>query len=168
MKKIVTLFVLSIVLISFTSCVSTKYVKEPDAVGKNAFRILKNLRNMSKQEFVDKLLTIETLREAIKKEGNQFSEKVKNEISRMTKEDYNCRIVRDYNEIKEKAIEYGIIWDQIEYVDYIYKTRVKNGVNESDGKLFFSHNAQTYSVSIATMNLGKGYSIIELERLRKK
>ena len=79
MKKIVTLFVLSIVLISFTSCVSTKYVKEPDAVGKNAFRILKNLRNMSKQEFVDKLLTIETLREAIKKEGNQFSEKVKNE-----------------------------------------------------------------------------------------
>lgn len=168
MKKIMTLFVLSIVLTSFVACVSTKVVKEPDALGTYAFRMLKDLQGMSEQDFINKLLTIETLREAVKKEGNEMNEKVKNEISRMSKEDYNARIIRDYKEIKEKGTEYNIVWNKIKYIDYTYKARVKNGVKESDGTLSFSHNSDTYTVSISAMNLGDGYAIIELERLRKK
>lgn len=167
MKKIAILFVLCSLTTLFISCGSSSLIKEPDAVGTHAFKILKDIQNTSKQDFINKLLTIETLREAIKKDENGFSEKMKNEITRMTKEDYNSRIARDYNELKKQAIDYNIVWNKIKYIDYTYKIKEKNGDKSTDGKLYFSHNSQTYTVSISTITIGEKFAIIELERLRK-
>ncbi|QHI34766.1 hypothetical protein IMCC3317_01100 [Kordia antarctica] len=167
MKKITILFVLCSFTTLFLACGSSSTIKEPDAIGKYAFKILKDIQTTSKQEFLTKLLTIETLREAVKKEENGFSERAKNEITRMTKEDYNSRIERDYNQLKKQAIKYNIVWNKIKYIDYTFKIKEKNGDKSTDGTLYFSHNSQTYVVSVSTVNIGEGYSIIELERLKK-
>lgn len=167
MKKLISLFVLYSTTTLFMACGSTSTIKEPDAIGTYAFKILKDIQTTSKEEFINKLLTIEALHEAIKKDENGFSERMKNEITRMTKEDYNSRIANDYNQIKEKAIEYGIVWNKIKYIDYTYKLKERNGDKSTDGELYFSHNSQTYTVSVSTINIGEGYSIIELERLKK-
>jgi len=167
MKKITAIFVLYIATTLLIYCGSSSAIQEPNAVGTYAFKILKDFKNVSEQAFLNKLLTYESLQETINKEGNTIADRTKNEFKRMTKEDYNSRITRDYDEIKAKAEEFGIVWNQIEYVNYTSKEKTRDGIKGSDGKLYFSHNGEKYTVTISAMDFGNGYSIIELERLRK-
>lgn len=167
MKKLQFVFILCVSTTLFIACGSQKTITEPNAVGTYAFKILKDFQKVSEQDFLEKLLTYEALQEAVNKEENAIGDRAKNEFKRMTKEDYTSRITRDYTEIKAKATAFGIVWNQIEYVNYTSEEKTRDGITGSDGKLYFNHNGEKYTVTISAMNLGNGYSIIELERLRK-
>ncbi len=166
MKKLSYLFVLLMTSTFFISCQQTQELKEPDTVGKYAFDLLKKIPDISKQAYMDRLLTIEQLRDFAKNDS-EISEKTKNRMTKVSKEDFNAGMERNYNKIKKKAIEYGIVWNAIEYMDYTYKTEERNGIKGITGDMYFKYKNETYTIEVNAMNLTNEFAIVEIESLRK-
>jgi hypothetical protein len=62
-------------------------------------------------------------------------EKTRNRMTSMLKEDWIGRIEGYYNDIKKKGGKYGINWQEIEYLDFVYKIKVNSIFNGAEYKL---------------------------------
>lgn len=166
MKKTL-LLICSIIFISMiVSCEKSKF-KEPDQIGKYAFDILKSMQDITKEDYINHFVSVEDLREYVKRNEDKIEDKIKNKMTSLTKEEVASEIGEDFNRLKKKAIESGIIWKDIEYQDYTYKLEKEGSLEGTIGDLYFKYNAETYRVKISTILLEHGYALVEVKRLKK-
>ena len=165
MTKLFTLFL--IIAITLSSC-SNGSITEPEQIGKHVFGIVKTLSTSGKQAYIDNFLSIEEIRELGKNEEVVKEEYTRNKMTSMLKEKWIDRITRDYNQIKEKGASSGIVWQDIEYLDFIYEIKDKQGLKVAEGELYFKYNGEAYKVEINAVWNGEEYRIIVIEDLYKK
>ena len=155
------------ITIALSSC-SKKRLTEPEQIGKKVFEILKTISKNGKQDYIDNFLSIEEIRELGKNEEVVKEERIRNEFTSLLKEKWIGRITRDYNQIKEKGASSGIVWQDIEYLDFVYEIIDKGGIKGTEGELYFKYNEKTYKVDISAIWNGEAYRITVIEDLYEK
>jgi len=111
----------------------------PDVIGKNLFAVLKILSSSDAENARNKLAT-----NFLKKEDG-----------------YNL-----FWEIKSKDFNKGVSdWSKIEYVNYIHKEFIKNGVKYSSGCLVVKLNGNSdyahYGIFLLNIQVGDGYKVLQ-------
>ncbi|MEO0899246.1 MAG: hypothetical protein AAFY71_22735 [Bacteroidota bacterium] len=152
---------------AFGSC-SKASISEPEQIGPQVFKILKTISINGKKDYIDNFLSIEEIRELGKNEEVVKDESTRNEMTSMLKEKWIKQITRDYNQIKEEGAGSGIVWQDIEYLDFIYTIKKKQGVKGAEGELYFKYSEDVYKVETSALWNGKEYRITEIEDLSKK
>ena len=152
------------IIFALSAC-STNNIKEPEQIGKQVFEILKNISNSSKANYIDNFLSIEEIRELGKDEEVVKDEDTRNEMTSMLKEKWIGRIEKDYNRIKEKGGKSGINWNNIEYLDFVYELKDKDGLKICEGELYFKFNDKSFKIETSSIFNGKEYRLVEIEDL---
>ena len=155
------------IMFAFTAC-STYNIKEPEQIGKQVFRILKNISNSSKESYIENFLSIEEIRELGKNKQVVKSEKTRNEMTSMLKKEWIDRIENDYNRIKRNGGKYGINWNNIEYLDFIYELKDEDGLKVCEGELYFKFNDKSFKIDAYSIFNAKEYRLVEIENLYKQ
>ena len=167
MKKTKPFTFFLLVTIALSSC-SNGTVTEPDKIGKQVFEILETISSKRKQDYVDNFLSIEEIRELGKNEEVVKEERTRNKMTSMLKEEWIEDITKDYNQIKEEGASSGIVWQEIQYLDFVYEIKDKNGLKGAEGELYFKYDEGTFKVEVTAIWNGREYRIIEIEDLSKK
>ena len=129
--------VLLVAIIFALSACSTNNVREPEQIGKQVFEILKNISSNSKDNYISNFLSIEEIRELGKNEEVVKDADTRNEMTSMLKEKWISQIEKDYNRIKEKGGKSGVNWNEIQYLDFVYELKDKDGMKVCEGELYF-------------------------------
>ena len=158
-KKFVFLIIISVLL--FTSCGSNK-INTPELLGKQAFGVLQNLNTKTVADYESGFLSIEELRELGNNDQIVTTEKLRNEMTSMPKEKWTSRIEQDYKDIREKGAEYGINWQTIEYLDFIYEMPSNFGIKICQGKLYFKSADKSYLLRVTAYFDGLQYRLVDL------
>lgn len=168
MKKvqyIVSLLVMTATLL--ISCQKTKEIASPDDIGTYAFNLLNNLEKTTEEAYLNKLYTYEELQRFVKNNQDQFEKEFKDNLSVLTKANYDARTKLDYKRLNEIATSLGIQWNAIEAINFRYWPRAKNGVKSIKGDLFFTHSKGTYKVLVTAFDAGNKFFITKIEGLEK-
>lgn len=145
-------------------------ITEPEYIGPYVFDILKNLNTMLKQEYLDKFLTLDELKNVMIASGNFSNKEIKemeDEISEKERKKWNEKLEEAYIELKEEAVYEGIKWGQIEYLDFIYKNHNKDGIEGTGGDLYFDYNNSTYSIKVLAVNAKNEYKLVMIGDLEE-
>jgi hypothetical protein len=167
MKKIYCIFPLLITSMLFIACQNARGVKKAEDMGKYAFDVLKKFDNTSKKEYLKTIFTFEEVKEFGKTHADEIGEKGLKEIASLTAEDYNGRMERDFNSIKEKTEKHSIVWNDIEYSEYTYEAKKEDNIQGTRGEIVFKHNDNTYSVRVSALLVDDTYTLIRLSRLNQ-
>lgn len=157
--------VLLIAIIFSLSACSTGSIKEPEQIGKQVFEILRNLSIKSKADYVGNFLSIEEIRELGKNETIVTEEKTRNEMTSMLKEDWVGRIEGYYKYIKEKGGKYGINWQEIEYLNFVYEIETDYGIKGCRGSLYFKYKDKPYEIEVSSIFNGTEYKLEKISSL---
>lgn len=163
--------IFKLLLISFLMILSScnqDMIKEPEQIGKQVFGILKDISTKNKADYVSNFLSIEEIRELGKNEEVVTEEKTRNEMTSMLKEDWVGRIEGYYNDIKEKGGQYGINWQDIEYLDFVYEIKTDNGIKGCKGSLYFKYKDKPYKIKVTSIFNGKEYKLVKIRSLYKQ
>ena len=164
MKKM-TLKVLLVAVVFALSACSTHNIREPEQIGQQVFEILKNISSSSKEDYISNFLSIEEIRELGKNEEVVKDADTRNEMTSMLKEKWISRIEKDYNRIKEKGGKSGIIWNEIQYLNFVYELEDKDGIKGCEGELYFKFSDKSFKIEIASIFNGTEYRLVEIEDL---
>ncbi|WP_420573110.1 hypothetical protein [Kordia sp.] len=174
MKKLSFLFTFIIATTLFISCQNSdsnsnsKGVSKAEDVGKHTFNLLKSLENITKEEYVQKLFTVEEIKEFGKKNADSLSERAKADIEGVTKVEYDERMIKDYNSLRKIGLRADIVWNNIKYKDYDFKKKEEDGLSGTLGKLSFTHNGKNYAVRVSTFFTENQYILIGIRRLTEE
>lgn len=155
-------------IVNLSSCKTPTEINNPEGIGKQVFSIIKKLQDNTKDNYLNNFLKVEELREFASNKDFEIEEKIKNEITSLTREKYFSSIEKKYNKIKEDAISYGIEFDKITYLDFIYKTKKEGGLIGYEGIVFFKYKGETYKIETASIDIGKKIGLIEIKNLLAK
>lgn len=72
---------------------------------------------------------------------------------------------RNFERIVVESRETGINWKNIEYEDFLYKLRLRDGVKELKGDIYFKDGEEHYEMRVHAGLLNGRYIILELEDL---
>jgi len=154
----------AVIVFAFCAC-STNNVREPEQIGKQVFEILKNISSSSKDDYISNFLSIEEIRELGKNEDVVKDADTRNEMTSMLKEKWISKIEKDYNRIKEKGGKSGIIWNEIQYLDFVYELKDEDGIKGCEGELYFKFSDKSFKIEIASIFNGTEYRLFEIEDL---
>ncbi|MEM6719075.1 MAG: hypothetical protein AAF611_07170 [Bacteroidota bacterium] len=156
MKKIIFLFTALLTTFS-VYCQIDKRADTPEAVGTYTLSVLKSLDHTPAKAFIHKLLTIEELKAYVEKNVSTTESNIKEQINRLTVTQYNERVTDEYKSLKEKATDYNIKWNAIEFVDFEYEKEEQEGFEGVNGKLIFKHNETKYRVKVEAFLIDDKY-----------
>ncbi|WP_298514798.1 hypothetical protein [uncultured Kordia sp.] len=168
MKKITFLLVVFLTATFSVYSQDSKGVTNPDDVGKRALDILKKFENTSEIEFRNSMMTIEEVKEFVNKQEDSAMGRMKEDINKMDIAEYQKRVAKVYNDLKEKTKEFNIVWKDIEYVDFTYEVRNKRGLKGVEGEVFFKYKETEYKVKTDAVKNGDVYMPVIVRSLRKK
>ncbi|MBC8756145.1 hypothetical protein H2O64_15825 [Kordia sp. YSTF-M3] len=168
MKKLYYIFALVITSTLFIACQNSKGVAKAEDMGKYVFDVLKKMDNTSKDDYIKTIFTFEEVKEFGENNADKISERGRKEIANLEADKYNGRMESDYNRIKEAAEKNSIVWNAIEYSDYMYEDKEEDNVKGTKGEVLFKHNDVTYSVNVSSLIVDDKYRLIRLSRLAKK
>jgi hypothetical protein len=163
MKNYIYLFMVSLLILNFFSCNTEPVTVEPDQIGRQVFEILKELNVKTKAEYLENFMSIEELRAMAQNMELPLETNLRNELTNMLKMEFEEQMEKDYNQIKEDAASEGIVWQNIEYLDYVYEKEVDRGLEGTTGKLFFKYENYSYKVDVTTLFDGNEYRLLEIE-----
>ena len=158
MKKIIFICIILIL----NSCSKT-IIKEPNEIGMQVFSVLQKISVTSKNDYVNNFINIDEIRELGKNEKVITDEHFRNQFTQVLKADWENLILEDYNQIKKNGIDYGINWKEIEYLDYIYEIRMKDGGKMCYGELYFKYKSDTYKIYTRSLFDGIGFKLIKID-----
>ena len=72
-------------------------------------------------------MTVEEIKAFGERNAETLDPKAKKDIDRLEKDRYEEKMARDYNRLKEKAKNYKIAWNAIEYGDYEFEEKDEDG-----------------------------------------
>lgn len=157
-----------IIAITINSC-SKSRMTEPEQIGKKVFKILETINKKGKQEYIENFISAEEILKS-KRENEVISEENEsnlNQTSADLKEKLYDEITSDYNQIKEKGVNSGIIWQEIEYLDFIYEIRDEK-YKFLEGKIYFKYNQETFMVNVDAVWIENQYRIFQISNLKRK
>ena len=129
--------------------------KDPEQIGKQigkqVFEMLRNLSTKSKADFVRNFLSIEEIRELGKNEPDWVG---------ITEQYYKL--------IKEKGVELGINWQDIEYSDFVYKILTEGGFKGCLGSLYFKYKDKPYYIKVESIYTGTEYKLFKVKSLTEQ
>ena len=166
MKKL-QLTCVSLIVLLFVSCETSKGVSTAEDIGTYAFDILKDFDNMTKNSYVNTILTLEEVKDFVKQNAETLDERTIKNIERQKSIEYKDRMGRDYNRIKERAHKADLTFADIQYTDYTFEEEDEGGIKVCMGKLAFTHNDNPYTVRITAVLLGNRYRLARMRSLRK-
>ncbi|MFT5819854.1 MAG: hypothetical protein ACI8ZM_001079 [Crocinitomix sp.] len=142
------------ITIALTSCSDSHSIDDPNKFGKHIFEKLKGIATDSKEDFLAEFLF-----------DDEYNELVENssESDRYTFEN----LEKGYFKIKEKGASYGIKWQDIEYLDCVYKEKEKEGIQICGGRVFFGFEDTTYKVDFDAVKVDDGYRLTGIGDFRK-
>ncbi len=154
------------IVVVFSSCSgSNNSVKDPEMIGRQVFKILQNISDGTRQEYIDQYLSIEEIRELGKNPDIITDESTRNEMTSMLREKWIDGIKNEYNEIKEDGGEAAINWQEIEYLDFVFEITEEDGIQFCEGELYFKLNNRSFNIAITSLYNGKEYKLITIEDL---
>jgi len=158
-------------ILVLTSCNSlssdVKTVELPkEAIGEYAFNILKNINNMSEDEFMSSFISKEEALLLAKK--IELDENIISRIEQTSGDKWKSRGIKKMKKIRTKAVGYNINWDKIEYLDALLEDDEVDGFPTVSGDLFFSHDKKIYKTSIVAFRNGNKYQLGVVEGLREE
>ncbi len=166
MKKIFGL--LFIVGITLSSCGSSTSVSQPEEVGEQVMDLLKDMDDMSLEDFKEYFISLEEIRDMSKDPDLVKDEEGRNRLSKLTKEEYNEGLSRSFSQLVEKGSELKIKWSEIEFEDFTYEVDTQGGLKSCNGKLLFKYDGNSYQVRTYSVFDGSGYSLANVRSVRKK
>ena len=89
-------------------------------------------------------------------------------MTSVLKEEWVNELERNYNKVKERAAKYGIIWNDIQYLDYVYEINEKRGIKTCEGKLYFKYKDDSFKIRTSSIFNGHEYKLIEIRSLQKQ
>lgn len=164
MKKVI----LILTLILTISCGTESKVKKPSDIGNEVFNILKNLQNTSQEEFKMNFPPIDEIRGLAQDDRFDLTNSMKNQLTSIEIETYEKYIEKAYNEIKKDAINKGIILSDITYLEFIYETKDRGGLEVIDGILYFKYDGETYEIDSEYVNLKDKFVMAKIHGIDKK
>jgi hypothetical protein len=155
-------FVYCIALLFSSSC-NNNVKKDPEKIGNEAFEIVHNISTDTQSDFLNYFISLEEYRELGKNESLITDEQERNQLTSLTKEEYEKHHYGMYNNIKENGAEYGIEWKEITYLDFVYEIENKNGLKKGLGKLYFKYGSDSYRIKVYFVFDGKEYRISKIK-----
>ncbi|WP_298514795.1 hypothetical protein [uncultured Kordia sp.] len=168
MKKLQFILTVLVTSILFVSCSKHKGTANAEDLGKYVFGILKDFDNITKDDYINSLLTVEEVKAFGKRNAETLSTRTKEQIDRLEEGRYNLRMGKDYNRTKERAQKADISWSAIKYDNYEFKEDDEDGIKTSRGKLTFKHDGKTYRVSIISAFLEGTHTLIRIYKLNQE
>ncbi len=159
-------FVLIVLIILLFGCTDNS-IKNPEQIGKQVFKILKNF-DMGKECFIENFISIEEIHqlatntEVVKQEGTR------KDMAAMVKKNWIGRLANKYERIEKNGKKHKIDWQTIEYSDFIYKIKNDEGIRGCKGELYFKSQGQSYEIQVSSIYNGKEYKLVKIERIKKQ
>lgn len=139
-----------------------------EKMGKYAFNILKNLDKTSEKEFKNSFLSLAKIKMYVNIKQDYTKNETRDDINKIATETFNQKIIEEYTSLKEKGKEFNIEWNAIEYLDYTYSQKTKDGFTVVRGKLIFKHKENKYQVIASAFFVDNVYKPLIIRRLREK
>ncbi|MGH1385226.1 hypothetical protein [Kordia sp.] len=168
MKKLQFVLIILATSLLFTSCDKTKGVAKPDDMGKYVFDFLKGIDDVTKDGYINYLMTVEEIKAFGKRNAETLTPKAKDDIDDLEKDKYEGKMSRDYNRLKERGKKYKIDWNTIEYGDYEFEERDEDGLKGARGTLSFAYEDKDYAVRITSVSIDGTYKLVRIANLREK
>ena len=149
------------------SCKQEKRVIHPEKMAPKILSILKEIQVTGQEEYLTHFIHIDELRTYINNDIS-IDQNIKNRITSITKDEYYTEIKENYYELKESAIDYGIVCKDIEYLDFIYEVEEEGGLQGVEGVLYFKYQENKYEVEITLIKIGNEYGLFRLEDLYER
>lgn len=154
MKKITVPFY-TFLLIFLFSC-SQNRIETPEQIGMQAFKVLKDFSDIA--EFRSNLASIEEIREIGNIENIDYD--VRNVFTNsVTKKERAEQINRDFDRIREKGTKHKIIWENIEYYDFMYNIKTNGDLKICQGTLHFIYENKIYKFEVLSFFNGNEYKL---------
>ncbi|MBC6368019.1 hypothetical protein [Algoriphagus sp. AK58] len=158
---------LFIVFLMLLSCGESK-MKDPEDVGKKTFNLLKKLNHIQIQEYINEFISLEQIRSLAKNNELITSEKGRNRLSSLLKDEFEEEIIRNFDYLTETGVAHEIIWKNIEFRDYVYEIEENDGLKLYNGKVFINHLGEVYFINVASIWVGDQFEIVEIRDLYEK
>ena len=167
MMQLISKAVLFTTLLTLISCQPAS-IKEPEQIGRQVFKILKNIDDNSKEDYISNFLSIEEIQQLATNEKLVKDADTRNEMTSITKEEWNKRIEMDYNRIQIKSKEYGINWNNIEYLVFP-NIPINEGelIKGCHGELFFKCKGKSFKVNVTSFWNSREYRLLTIENLTR-
>lgn len=164
MKTMISKIVLSLsVSVLLVSCGSGTSVSDPEEIGEQVMDIVNDFDDMSKEDFRDRFMSMDEIRELGKNETVVKDENGRNRLTKMNESDRTRDLDRGYDQIKENVARYDIDMAGAEYDDFAYEVKTKRGIKTVRGELYFKSDGKRYRMRTTSIYDGSGYNLVQLD-----
>jgi len=165
MKQKLLCFIICIIAISHLGFASK--ITNPENIGKQVFKILKDFEKNKQVGFSQNFITIKEIWELANNKDVIKSEMSRKQMASMEYKFWNDRIDSRYERIKENGKKYNIRWDEIEYSDFLYCIKFEDGIRGCKGDLSFKHKDNFFEINVSYVFDGKEFKLVNIEGLKK-
>lgn len=162
-----SLFIVALATISITVTASaqTDDGKKIDDLAKHIITSLKKLDTSDVNSFRKILISEKEIYAFI--EAMDKDEEEKAEIRENIKEgNYEEEVYRVFGYLIQETRRSGINWSKIEFEDMLYKLKLRDGLKQLEGEIYFKEGDAHYEMGIMAGKLNDKYVLIELRSLR--
>lgn len=160
--KLLLVTVLSTML--FSSSASAQDGQKIDQLGQFIMKSMKSFDTTNIQSLRKALITESEIQDFIA--ALDVSEEKRTEIrERLNGGFFNEQVERMFNRLVRESREIGIIWENIEYEDFLYKLKIRDGLKELKGDIYFRDGDSYYEMRVHSALLNGKFVILELEDL---
>jgi hypothetical protein len=156
------LFFISLSTIFLLSAAS---VLSPYKTGIAVYDIIKEFDTLTFESFKYNIISLEEIREMGKNENLISKLKDRNKLTSLRK-------IKLYEEqksmflgLRKGGMDNFLKWDEIEFNDFTYTIKNKNGIKMVEGTLYFEHKSDLFSINVEAWHNGADYRLVWLYNL---
>ena len=154
---ILILFVIS------TSCSNKTKPDEPQVMGNQLFKLLKEFKNTPKEDFRRNYTDIHEIRAIGALMDPEESHK--NKLTSFSKREYKNMIEDDYELIKTKSEQLGIELNNITNLDFTYETAMEGNLAIIEGKLHFKSGDENFYLTSTFFGFDNKYNLVSIDKM---
>ena len=167
MKKNIFIFVFLLTTSLVVHAQEVNRSENPDDVGTYAFSVLKQLHKTARTDFKTHFISLDEIKEYVSKLSDSTDSEVKEDVMKMPLDEYDKKVMGEYDELIEKGKEFAIDWNAIEFADFKYRERSESSVKGLTGSVYFKYNESVYQSRIEAILIDGKYSVLIVRGLRK-
>jgi hypothetical protein len=171
MKKInIVIMILIGVSLIFSSCSEShpKVVKEPEELGAYVFEILKELGELSDDEYRTKFISVEDIREICKNPEVRMDDETRMKLMFSPQEDIYPDMINHLDDIKSKGYQAYVKWDKLELLEHDWNPdNVWGNMEMIDGGILVKFRGKQFIVQYAAVNDNGVYKLLELKGFKE-
>lgn len=151
-------------MIATTGCNHTP-PGSPESIGEQVFEMLQSVPKSDMTAYFGNFISLEEIH-AMSQDGSLVKDlTMRQRMISMTQLDWNNLLIEDRTAVLERGLVKGVVWESIEFEDFIYKVTEKDGIKGVDGELLFSSEEKTFAVTVRALWDGTAYRLSVVEEL---